>query len=248
MTHLKSPPLGRLDRLTPALTAIVLLGLVCIRWVQAPAADADTTRSAMTDALEAVPYAAEEWIGVDSAAPAYAMRILKPDGSVHRWFRDASTDRRVLLQAVYCSRSRDLIGHAPPVCYGGQGWTHLRRDELAYDQDRSLSMPEPAGQIAVDHFSRQSVDGIEHIAVYSTSILPMQGLVNEPKAFQRSAIVWSRSDNGGLMIQMLVPYRVDNAAEERGRLDRLFRDLIQPVVTAAAAIGSREEKGLTDAK
>jgi hypothetical protein len=94
--------------------------------------------------------------------PAAAFSLLQPNLVLARRYRDINTGHSVTLLLVQCMDARDIIGHYPPVCYPGQGWSELESiprnwavEDLSITGTQyrfSTSRPGRAATIVVDNF------------------------------------------------------------------------------------------------
>ncbi len=85
--------------------------------------DAEPYHLHVREAAVAVPYQFASWLGVDVPVPQGAINLLKPNVVISRRFEELGTGRRVSVLLVQCKDARDILGHFPPICYPGQGWT-----------------------------------------------------------------------------------------------------------------------------
>lgn len=82
--------------------------------------------AACREAVEQIPYAVEGgWIGQDAPVPTQAEDILQPNVLVSRSYRRLDGTASVGLLLVQTSDVQRLLGHYPPNCYPGRGWTLL---------------------------------------------------------------------------------------------------------------------------
>jgi hypothetical protein len=109
-----------------AAATLTLLGGVYAekRAYHTPAAEAvayhERVRASAADLL---PTRVANWLGRDVQLPPSAVRMLHPNVTVAREFVQVGTSRRAELLVVHCADARDLLGHYPPVCYRGRGYT-----------------------------------------------------------------------------------------------------------------------------
>ncbi len=117
------------------LTLLVLSALAADKALFRPEpAVADAHHARVRAAAEAIPWHVGPWLGVDTAVPDAAVRMLQPNAIVAREFRNIETGERVMLLLVHVRDARDILGHYPPVCYPSQGW--VRTASRAVDWSR----------------------------------------------------------------------------------------------------------------
>ena len=115
-------------RLLPvAATAGVLLFVAYERSDQLSAPpEAQAYMADCRDAAEAIPFSLDGgWIGQDAPVPTVATEILRPNLLVSRNFEPLVGGGRIGLLVVQTQDVQQLLGHYPPACYPGQGWTNL---------------------------------------------------------------------------------------------------------------------------
>jgi Protein of unknown function (DUF3485) len=74
-------------------------------------------------AADSFPYHVAGWLGRNSQVPQGAITLLKPNVIVSRTFSDMNSEAGFSFLLVHCRDARDMLGHFPPVCYAGQGWS-----------------------------------------------------------------------------------------------------------------------------
>jgi hypothetical protein len=112
-------------RLIPALLTLLLLaGFTADQLLfRVAPADAAPYHAAVQQAATRIPLHMGSWLGEDVPVPPAAVQLLKPNVIVSRRYTDLRSGRRFDFLLVQCSDIRDILGHYPPVCYRGQGWT-----------------------------------------------------------------------------------------------------------------------------
>ena len=92
-------------------------------FVQQSATIADPYHAQVKSAADELPMFFGSWLGTDVAVPEAAVRMLKPNVIISRRFDNIRTGESVNFLFVQTRDARDILGHYPPVCYPGQGWT-----------------------------------------------------------------------------------------------------------------------------
>lgn len=117
-------------------TAAILLG---VEWrsqqLRAKPAEAVAYMAACQEAADEIPYTLPGgWVGTDAEVPTVVDEILQPNVLVSRNYSSLSNNHRIGLLIVQTEDVQRLLGHYPPVCYPGRGWTNLGGEPL----DRSV--------------------------------------------------------------------------------------------------------------
>jgi hypothetical protein len=71
-----------------------------------------------------------DWMGTDTEVPPAAVEMLHPNVIVSRKYLNIRTGESVQFLLVQVQDARDILGHYPPVCYRGQGWTQQSAESL----------------------------------------------------------------------------------------------------------------------
>ncbi len=121
---------ARLNRLGPAVSAIILIAIVVFRgFTPVEAVGIDEYFDEVRRSVERIPYRIGPWIGRDGTPSESAQRLLKPNKIMQRDYTDPSTGAQVSLLIVHCGDTRDMEGHWPPNCYPRAGWDLSARPE-----------------------------------------------------------------------------------------------------------------------
>jgi hypothetical protein len=83
-------------------------------------------------AVAALPKSFGEWTSADAELPVSAVKLLRPNASLQRQYRNALTGESVTLLLVHCGDERDMEGHYPPNCYPSQGYVLLRQEPASW--------------------------------------------------------------------------------------------------------------------
>jgi hypothetical protein len=118
------PTLRRPWRSARIATLLLLAGVFTDRLVfSGQSAEVDKYHQRVRAAAEAVPYYVGSWLGRESPVPQGAITLLKPNAIVSRSYSDMDSGAGFSFLIVHCRDARDMLGHFPPVCYRGQGWS-----------------------------------------------------------------------------------------------------------------------------
>jgi len=78
-------------------------------------------------AIEALPVQVGDWVGERKQLDAAAKDLLKPNAETTLLYQNKRTGAEAYYAVVQVQDCRHMIGHSPPVCYPGNGWTILSR-------------------------------------------------------------------------------------------------------------------------
>lgn len=201
-------------RLAPIPTTFVLLAV--LNWtvpVSVPAGpEVAAARAAIAASLESAPYlVAGRLVGQDQDLPTEAMKLLKPNAVLSRYYRDVARDRSYGFVMVHATDLNDMVGHYPPICYPSSGFTDVSDDVL-----HRLDLGFAEVSVREYRFARttRSNDEVE-VRVFSGFILPDGSTTTEMRELRERAGRRSLAAAGAAQFQMIVPegYDVDEAIE-----------------------------------
>ena len=78
-------------------------------------------------AIEALPVQVGDWVGERKQLDAAAKDLLKPNAETTLLYQNKRTGAEAYYAVVQVQDCRHMIGHSPPVCYPGTGWTITAR-------------------------------------------------------------------------------------------------------------------------
>ena len=110
----------------PALSALMLLGMVAEAQTRITRADAEPHLARCKAAIESIPLtilgpSGAYWTGAETNVPLSATQLLRPNQILSRTYVRQGDPLMVSLLIVDCRDARDLQGHYPPNCYPAQG-------------------------------------------------------------------------------------------------------------------------------
>jgi EpsI family protein len=193
-----------LTRFGPALLALLLLaGLVAEqerhrRSQPDPAPYLARVRRAMLEQPCPFPYSFGDWSGRDEPVPTAALTMLKPNVILSRRYSNSRTGQTVNVLFVHCSNANDLLGHYPPVCYNGQGWT------LTNTEPRDWQSGVQPVQGMEYRFTRQVHQQTQSILIADYFALPTGATVRSMEALQGFAKDRFNRSLGAAQVQFIV--------------------------------------------
>jgi hypothetical protein len=128
---IKGPRNSRGAWLWPAVTILMLIGMIAEAHTRVTGADAAPHLARCRAALERFPMtilgpSGNSWAGTDQPVPDSAVALLQPNIIVSRNYAEQGGEgMRASLLIVDCSDANDLQGHYPLNCYPAQGQTWL---------------------------------------------------------------------------------------------------------------------------
>jgi hypothetical protein len=78
-------------------------------------------------AIEALPLQVGDWVGERKQLDAAAKDLLQPNAERTLLYTNKRTGAEAYYAVVQVQDCRHMIGHSPPVCYPGNGWTITAR-------------------------------------------------------------------------------------------------------------------------
>jgi Protein of unknown function (DUF3485) len=170
-------------------------------------------------AVDRIPIRIQDWEGTDSAIPAAASKLLKPNAMFCRRYHQISTGRHATVLMVHCRDSRDMTGHFPPVCYPSHGWTMTSAPE-------ECKVPLWGGQVPMEmyEFSRTEVNHFVQCIIYDFFVLPRGGLATDMSQVVRASADHHTRPYGAAQVQVIF----DAGMPESERLETLH-DLLTPL-------------------
>jgi hypothetical protein len=201
--------MNRRDQIFFALSILLLGGAVAERCTMLPPAEGKSYQRRVREAFESFPTQFGEWVAQDAPVPAEAMRLLRPNSLLSRQYTNVATNERCSVLLVDCTDARDLQCHYPPVCYPGQGWKLIRRDE----RNREVGGERVIG---TDYeFSRSNFESASGIVASSTMILPDGRFMPDMRGVDAAAADVRRRVFGAAQIQIIVDGTMTEAKRER---------------------------------
>jgi hypothetical protein len=116
--------LDRVNKFGPVVVTLVMLA--CLAGfsrlgIATEGVEAFRTRSKA--AIDALPLQVGDWVGQRKPLDAAAKDLLKPNAETTLLYENKRTGAEAYYAVVQVQDCRHMIGHSPPVCYPGNGWT-----------------------------------------------------------------------------------------------------------------------------
>lgn len=120
--------------LAPTACLVLLLG-VKAEWayLHSPDADSEVYHRKVRKVAAGLPDHVGNWQGHETEVPEAAVQMLKPNVLISRMWRNRETGQHVSMLIVQCKDARHLLGHYPPVCYAGQGWSLVSQERKTWN-------------------------------------------------------------------------------------------------------------------
>lgn len=218
------------------LATLALIGLAAWRvdatWSR-PSPASDAYMAGVAEAIDSVPYKIGPWLGRDVEVSPAAVEMLKPNRILQRVYttrRDGGSQFSLLIS--HCGRTRDMLGHYPPVCYPAHGWTQERvADKI---------LPASIGGIPARayEFTRGSGIDANEMSVVNFFVLP-----SETERFRVSMdqlnsldVIRARHAEGIAQIQMLFSAGVDSTTQQE-----MIAAVLEAIEGVIAEITERSE-------
>jgi hypothetical protein len=120
--------LDRVNKSGPVVVTLVMLACLagCSRLgIATEGVEAFRTRSKA--AIDALPLQVGDWVGERKQLDAAAKDLLQPNAERTLLYTNKRTGAEAYYAVVQVQDCRHMIGHSPPVCYPGNGWTITAR-------------------------------------------------------------------------------------------------------------------------
>lgn len=221
-----------LKKLLPGCATLsVLVGVWTERsFFRTPPADSAPYHARVSAAAEEMPLHIGSWLGAEVPVPAAAIQILHPNVIISRRYVNITTGRSVSFLLVQVRDARDILGHYPPVCYAGQGWTR----DAAEPTDWQLGDQTIQGTQYL--FSSERSERRSEIVVDNALFLPNGTTCRDMEGVDAAARDNRLKFFGAAQVQLV--YDNEIPAAER-------RELFQTFIRAARPIVDELRRGVT---
>jgi Protein of unknown function (DUF3485) len=234
--------------LWPAVTVLMLIGMVGEAATRLSGADAQPHLARCRAALENFPMtitgpSGNTWSGTDEPVPDSAVALLQPNWIVSRdYVQQGEDDLRAFLLIVDCSDANDLQGHYPLNCYPAQGQTWLSTKPRVWHLP-GLDIPGTEYE-----FANTRLEGT--MVVYNFFVTPLVpgSLVSHPelngaicpdiKSVYTSGEDYQRRYFGAAEFQLV--FQTQMTTEQR---DQAFVDLLAPNLNVIRTLMNRQPGG-----
>ena len=212
----------KLNLVAPLITVSLLAGLIVEESFRTTPASAEPYHQHIAAEAAKLPYQIGDWVGRDQQVPDAATALLKPNVIISRQYRNLRTGHSATLLLVQCRDTRDMLGHYPPICYPGQGWTQIatvQRDADATDATY------PATQY---EFNRTANGQMVLITVIDFMILPDGRVVRTMEELRYAARKNAARFFGAAQIQLI--FDPDTPENERDQAIKAILDAAEPII------------------
>jgi hypothetical protein len=212
----------KLNLIAPLLTLTLLAGLIVEESLRVNPASAEPYHLRIKAAADKLPYQVGDWVGQDQPVATAATALLKPNVIISRRYQSLRTRHSVSLLLVQCRDSRDMLGHYPPICYPGNGWT----ESAAVERTAAASHASyPAMQY---DFSRVSNGQMALTTVIDFMILPDGRVVRTMEDLRHAARKNAARFYGAAQIQLI--FDPDTPESERDQAAQAILDAAEPII------------------
>lgn len=195
---------------------ILLLGVGVEKIVmRMPAQDPTPYHAHVQEQSLEVPAVIGDWVGVDCPISTATISILKPNVLISRQYVNVRTGQNASVLLVQCADRRDLIGHYPPVCYPGQGWS-VTSDKHVNIQVKNSLIPMLEYKMV-----KPGSNNDERMVVSNFMIVPNGRFVRDMKGLREGSSYKIQNLFGAAQMQVVVPvYLTANVREQ------IYRELV----------------------
>lgn len=217
-------------RIAPIATAAALIAVFLSGGVTAtPTASVQPYFDRVAAAIDETPHKVGRWIGADIEVQPAAVRLLKPNRLLQRRYVDPSSGETVQLLMVHCGETRDMVGHYPPVCYPGRGWT--------LEESRSVRITEGALDASAREYRFRRVVGGADEGMFVINFFVLPGadspLADDIQSVNAASESPRRAVLGAAQVQLLTD--VSMPVERRNEVVNQFVGAIADTIREIAA-------------
>jgi hypothetical protein len=213
---------AKLNLAAPLVTLALLAGLGVEEFMRVTPASAEPYHQRIAAVAAHLPYQIDTWIGEDTRVEQAATALLKPNVIISRQYQNVRTGHVARLLIVQCRDSRDMLGHYPPICYPGQGWT----EGAAVERDAAATN---ATYPAMEYeFSRTTAGQLEHQSVIDFMVLPDGRVVRTMDDLRSAARKRASRFYGAAQVQLLFLPGTPDAERDQAIKDIL--DAAEPML------------------
>lgn len=214
--------------LAPLLGVLLLIGMTAEKAIwHEPVVDATPYHAYVRAVADQVPTIIGDWVGTDVPMPAAAMSILKPNVMISRHFVNLRTGDEASVLLVQCVDRRDLLGHYPPVCYPGQGWT------ITSDKDWNIRLKDIFIPAKLYKLVKSGPDKAERMIVANFMIVPDGRLVRDMTGLGNRSARKTHNQFGAAQMQVVVPGYLTAKVRQQ-----IFRELVTGHLSLIQAIAA----------
>ena len=217
-------------KLFPIASLVMLLGIFAETLTHPSPERAWEYHAGIRREAEQIPIRIGRWMGEDSAVPAQARDLLKPNVLISRRYVAPDGESAMLL-IVQSADARDMGGHYPPVCYPNAGWA-----KLAEPRDSQVDVAGVTIPITEYTYGVAGLDGARERRILDFFVLKPVGPVREQRNVRRQASDYRLRHYGAAQIQVIVDGPTSIAARER-----IFAEFVEPLIPLIEAIGAPGE-------
>jgi len=205
------------------LTSLLLLAFLIIEGaMRTSPASAEPYHQRIANAAVKLPYQIDDWVGEDISVPAAATELLRPNVIISRRFQNVRTGHPVNLLLVQCRDSRDMLGHYPPICYPGNGWT------LASAAARVVAITNGSLPAMEYEFVRTTGGQLSRLTVIDLMLLPDGRVVRTMDELRLAARKQAARYYGAAQVQMV--FGAETPDSERDQALKAILDAASPIL------------------
>jgi hypothetical protein len=213
---------GKLRIAVPLLTLSLLATLFVESMLRTSPASAEPYHQHIAEVAATLPYQAGSWVGEDTEVPSAATALLRPNVIISRRYQNVRTGHNANLLLVQCRDSRDMLGHYPPVCYPGTGWT------LASQIERQAVATNASYPAMEYDFTRTTGGQLSRVTVIDFMVLPDGRVVRTMEELRFAARKRAARFYGAAQIQLLFDPNVPDP--ERDQAVKTILDAAGPIL------------------
>ena len=206
----------------PLITLGLLTALIVEGALRTSPATAEPYHQHIAEVAATLPYQANSWVGQDVPVPSAATELLRPNVIISRRYQNVRTGHTASLLIVQCRDSRDMLGHYPPVCYPGIGWTLVSKTEREAEATNAVY---PAMEY---EFARTTAGQLVRTTVIDFMITPDGRVVRTMDELRFAARRQSTRYYGAAQVQLI--FDPNTPDPERAQAIKSLLDAADPIL------------------
>lgn len=184
---------------SPLLALVLVAGVGAYRATLPGPESAEAFHARAAELVKNIPAKFGSWSGKDQVVQTEAIRLLRPNAIVSRYYVNEEDGRGVGFMFVQCKTVRDMAGHYPPNCYPNTGWSEVSHREIAWPMGEDR---EPA--VAYEYlFESGFTHQVSQKYVINTIILPDGFVTPDYRRLNRQTSNYLARPFGAAQVQLV---------------------------------------------
>jgi hypothetical protein len=212
----------------PAISVVLLVGVAMEwRYLHSPTSDTQAYQQRVARAAMELPEQVGPWKARDTQVPQAAIDMLKPNVMLSKLWVNQQTGKHVSMLVVQCQDARHLLGHYPPVCYVGQGWSIIEQKPMTW------TTPEFDIEGTEYTFGRTVLEGPSRLIIQNFMVLPNGRFAPDMDEVDKVASDRQLKFLGAAQVQLVYDDRtsLEEREEVLEKLVTAYRPLLESILS-----------------